>query len=545
MQNVNDLNILYIVTDLIIWSAYFYIGFAIWHLIRKKRDIPFRGIFGIAAIVTFLGGLTYFADALQYIQSGVIAVAAIKTANAIISVVAVAVIIKFMPVAIAMKTPSAVAKELEEQKRIIRDEMMKGRMKLEFLQRVGEILTSTLNSCDVLGNLAKAIIPEVADWCNIYEKSDDGRTRLMVILHANDDKNRIAVDLAEKFPPLPDASFGICEVLRTGKPILHQHITDEFLQKIATTPEHLDLLREIKISSALLVPLSTREKIYGALMLGITEPGRHYDRDDLEFVREISRIAMLALDNAKLYENARENNLILEKKVNERTSELRAINKEMEAFSYSVSHDLRAPLRSIEGFSNILLKNIGDAIDPQSKEHFSRIIKASQSMNQLIDDLLKLSRLATTGVNPEFSDLSAIADSIITELKLNDPARKSEIIIQKNLRAIADKNLIRIALQNLLDNAWKYSGNREVSKIEFGQSKKNGQVVFYIKDNGVGFDMQYADRLFKSFQRLHSSAEFEGTGIGLTIVQRIIKRHNGKIWVESETGRGTTFYFMI
>ena len=166
-------------------------------------------------------------------------------------------------------------------------------------------------------------------------------------------------------------------------------------------------------------------------------------------------------------------------------------------------------------------------------------------MGQLIDDLLKLSNLSRLEIRSEYTDLSEIAESIAAELKAANPERKAEIIINRNITATGDKSLIQIALQNLLDNAWKYTKKKPVARIEFGSQKSNGQTIFFVKDNGVGFEMKHADKLFKSFHRLHSSTEFEGTGVGLAIVERIIHRHHGSIWAESEVDQGTTFYFTI
>jgi PAS domain S-box-containing protein len=240
-----------------------------------------------------------------------------------------------------------------------------------------------------------------------------------------------------------------------------------------------------------------------------------------------------------------EMNTGLEQRVTRRTMELEAINKELEAFSYSVSHDLRAPLRSIDGFSNKILKDYGDRFDDQAKDYFNRIMNASRKMGTLIDDLLHLARLTRIEMRIETANMSEMAEAIVRELKESAPQRQAEINIRENMVVAADRNLMQIALQNLLGNAWKYSKNQELTKIEFAFYNENGRTIYYIKDNGVGFDMKYADKLFVAFQRLHSVAEFEGTGIGLATVQRIIRRHHGNIWAKSQPGQGTTFYFTL
>jgi PAS domain S-box-containing protein len=225
--------------------------------------------------------------------------------------------------------------------------------------------------------------------------------------------------------------------------------------------------------------------------------------------------------------------------------ELEAVNKELESFSYSVSHDLRAPLRTLDGFSEAVLSDYGDKMDETGRDYLNRIRKASQAMSELIDGILKLSRITRTEMHKEKVNLSTLAQSIVEELKANQPERQSQIFIAPEIWVNGDKQLLHIFLNNLLQNAWKFSGKYPVTRIELGITEKNGEKVYYIKDNGVGFDMKYADRLFEPFQRLHSNKEFPGTGIGLATVQRVINRHGGRIWVESEIGNGATFYFTL
>jgi len=238
-------------------------------------------------------------------------------------------------------------------------------------------------------------------------------------------------------------------------------------------------------------------------------------------------------------------NAELEQRVHERTFQLETINKELESFSYSVSHDLRSPLRSIDGFSNLLLKNYSNLLDDQGKDYFQRVMKASRRMGLLIDDLLKLSRFTRIEMKRGITNLSSIAESIVEEFKSADPERQVNIVIQPGMIANADSDLIQNALQNLFDNAWKYSKNKADAKIEFGAMEKDGDTVYYVRDNGAGFDMKYVDKLFSAFQRLHSDDEFEGTGIGLATVSRIIHRHGGKIWAEGAVNSGATFYFTL
>jgi signal transduction histidine kinase len=226
-------------------------------------------------------------------------------------------------------------------------------------------------------------------------------------------------------------------------------------------------------------------------------------------------------------------------------AELLAANKELEAFSYSVSHDLRAPLRGIDGFSLALLEDYADKLDADGKDYLHRVRAATQRMGMLIDDMLNLARVARTEVRVEKSDLGALARSVASELQKTQPERSVEFRIEDGLEAFVDSHLIRIALENLLGNAWKFTSKRESCCIEFGRTSRDGRLAYYVRDDGAGFDPAYASRLFGAFQRLHDKSDFPGTGVGLATVQRIIQRHGGRIWAESAVERGATFYFTL
>jgi PAS domain S-box-containing protein len=238
-------------------------------------------------------------------------------------------------------------------------------------------------------------------------------------------------------------------------------------------------------------------------------------------------------------------NANLEQRVIDRTAALEAANKELEAFSYSVSHDLRAPLRAMDGFSMALLEDCAGRLDGASQDHLRRIRAGSQRMAELIDDLLNLSQVTRTEMRRERLDLTALAEEIGAELQRAHPDRKVKSVVAPALTADADARMLRIVLNNLLDNAWKFTSKHEQACIEVGAREQDGQRVFFVRDNGAGFDMAYAGRLFGAFQRLHSTQEFEGTGIGLAIVQRIIHRHGGRVWAEGAVGQGATVYFTL
>jgi signal transduction histidine kinase len=235
----------------------------------------------------------------------------------------------------------------------------------------------------------------------------------------------------------------------------------------------------------------------------------------------------------------------LEQRVQERTSELATINQELESFSYSVSHDLRAPLRSIDGFSQALLEDYADKLDSTAQDHLQRVRRAAQHMAALIDDMLNLSRVTRSTMRSEQLDLSGVAKSIAAELQEAEPGRRVEFVIENDLMAAGDSQLLRAAMENLLRNAWKYTSGHPYARIEFGKSDQNGKCSFFVRDDGAGFDPRYSHRLFGVFQRLHTAKEFPGTGVGLATVQRIIRRHGGEIWAEGAVEKGATFYFTL
>jgi len=224
---------------------------------------------------------------------------------------------------------------------------------------------------------------------------------------------------------------------------------------------------------------------------------------------------------------------------------LEAANKELEAFSYSVAHDLRAPLRRIDGFSQMFLEDYADKVNAEGRQYLDHVRESAHEMARLIDDLLMLSRVTRSELRREGVDLTALARSVLAGLQQNEPERKVELIISDGLIANGDARLLGVVLQNLLGNAWKFTGKCPMARIEVGARQEDGRSVFFVRDNGAGFDMTYADKLFGVFQRLHSGGEFEGTGIGLATVQRIILRHAGRVWAGGEVGRGATFSFTL
>ena len=278
--------------------------------------------------------------------------------------------------------------------------------------------------------------------------------------------------------------------------------------------------------------------------------GRNYDIYDFPFIDTdgsplIMEMGIDITDRKQAEQEVRKLNEELELRVAQRTADLEAANKEIQAFSYSVSHDLRAPLRSIDGFSQALLEDYAEKLDETGKDYLGRVRGAAQRMGELIDAMLSLSRMSRNELRIKKTDLTVIAKELKSELEESDPERKIEFMITEGLTANGDPTMLRAVLDNLLRNAWKFTAKHEKARIEFGTQNSGNETVYYVRDDGAGFNMEYANKLFNAFQRLHRERDFPGIGIGLATVQRIIHRHGGRIWAEGEVDKGATFYFTL
>ncbi|HFD39779.1 MAG TPA: PAS domain S-box protein [Anaerolineae bacterium] len=296
--------------------------------------------------------------------------------------------------------------------------------------------------------------------------------------------------------------------------------------------------------SEMALPLIARGQCIGALSVQSTQEAA-FSLADVTALQTMADQVAIAITNARLHDQIQRYATRLEERVAERTAELAAVNRELEAFAYSVSHDLRAPLRSIDGFSQALLEDYADVLDARGKDYLRRVRAASQRMGRLIDDLLHLSRLTRREMHRQPVHLSEMAQQIAEDLSRQDPERQVEWRIAPDVVADGDPHLLRACLENLLGNAWKFTSKHATACIEFGVERDQEPPVYFVRDDGAGFDMAYADKLFGAFQRLHGLAEFEGTGIGLATVQRIIHRHGGRVWAEGKVEQGATFYFTL
>jgi light-regulated signal transduction histidine kinase (bacteriophytochrome) len=298
------------------------------------------------------------------------------------------------------------------------------------------------------------------------------------------------------------------------------------------------------------LPLYRGEELVG--MAAVANRPNGYDETQAEQLHPFTATCAVLIEayrNSQRRRHAesllRKLNLELEDHVNQRTAELQASIKELESFSYSVSHDLRAPLRGINGFSRLLLEDYGDRLDQHGKEYLRRICSATLRMSELIDGMIDLAQLTREPIHLAEVNLTRLANSIAKELHAAEPERRVEFSAMPNVLARGDERLLRVVLHNLMSNAWKFTARREVAHIGFGVRQAGSSLAYYVKDDGAGFDMKYADKLFGAFQRLHGVKEFAGTGIGLATVQRIIQRHGGLVWAEGEMDKGATFFFTL
>ena len=421
-------------------------------------------------------------------------------------------------------------------------EVQQANNRLAFLAEASRILSSSLDYEETLRRVVELCVPGIADWCALDILTVDGKIRRLAVTHKDPEKAGWARELQKRYPPISP----VHRVLTSGQPAFYPTVTDELVEQVVQDSEHSELLYKVGFSSVMIVPLVAREQIFGSLKLVHAESGKHYREEDLRLAQELAGRAAIAIDNARLYQQAQELNEMLESRVKQRTDQLEAANRELEAFSYSVSHDLRAPLRGIDGFSQALEEDYAQELNGTAKRYLERIRAGTQRMGRLIDDLLNLSRLSRTEVRTQAVDLASVAEMIAEELKSRQPDRRVTFTVAKGMVAKGDERLLGIVLQNLLENAWKFTAKCDQACIEVGlYQAEEAPHAYFVKDNGAGFDMAYADKLFGAFQRLHSPSEFEGTGIGLATVQRIILRHGGRVWAESEVGRGATFYFTL
>ncbi|RPI19516.1 MAG: PAS domain S-box protein [Ignavibacteriae bacterium] len=428
---------------------------------------------------------------------------------------------------------SSIARDITEQK-ISRQKLKNYNEQLQILNRLAKIISSSLE----IENIFDSFIEELG------RRIPFDRTSLILL---NNNRNEYIVDrmwssytpilTAKQRRSVKNSAFEI--ILKNGLPFIERNLGEK--GEFNETGE----LRKEGIKSRIIFPLKIQDEIIGFFTQASIQPNT-YKQDDIDLLVSLSDFLSIAVQNSNLYEKIKKMNEELEQRVIARTWELEEANKELEAFAYSVSHDLKAPLRAIDGFAKVLIEDYGDQLDIEASRVLNIIIQNSQKMSKLINDLLAFSRTSRREVSLSKLNINEIIYSALAQLCSYTDDEDIEIDIKDDIPdATGDKNMVQLVYVNLLSNALKFSSTREKQKIEVGACEKGNEIVYYVKDNGVGFNMKYYDKLFGVFQRLHSEDEFEGTGVGLALVQKIIQKHGGKVWAESKLNKGTAFYFTL
>jgi len=482
-----------VVSDFLIALAYFTIPVTLVWFIRKRRDVPFSWMFGLFGVFIVACGSTHLMEVwnlwhAQYWIAGVL-----KAITAAVSIPTAILLGRIVPQALDLPSNTQWIEANAALQKEVHD-----RRELEIELRMSE-----------------ANYRENAELLDLTHDAIFARDANGEIIYWNKAAERLYGWTKEEIGERPSH-----QLLQTVFPKPLAEIEAEVAKSGFWGGELTHTRRD---GSTVVVSSRWTLRTGGGKPIAILESNRDItERKQAEEARELHR-KELARSNA----------------------EMSSANKELEAFSYSVSHDLRAPLRAIDGFSMALLEDYSDRLDDEGKGHLQRVRAATQHMGELIDDMLNLARVSRVSMRLEKVNLSGLAGEITEDLKKTHPERPVEFRIGEGLEGKADSHLLRVVLDNLIGNAWKFTSKRPSAHIEFGRFSDNGTSAFFVRDDGAGFDPAYADRLFGAFQRLHTASEFPGTGIGLATVQRIIHRHGGRVWAQSSVGQGATFYFTL
>jgi PAS domain S-box-containing protein len=493
---------LHVVSDLLIAAAYLVIPLILLWFLHKRPDVPFSWMFAVFGVFIVACGATHLIEVWNLWHAQYWLAGAVKAVTAAASIGAAIMLSCTVPRLLLVpnlaewaKANSDLEQRVAQRSRelsLANDESRESRNTLSMAQRAGRI--GTFERDLVSGR--SAFSPEMEELLGLPPGgANDAAEVLRGLLHPDD---RVALEVAG------------ADSLGDG----HAHVGE---------------VRAVPPNGASRW-LFTRTNVV---------------RDAAGRPLRMVGVSVDITERKQAEEQVQLLNAGLEARVAERTAELSSANQELESFSYSVSHDLRSPLRTIDGFSLALLEDCDEQLDESGKAHLQRIRSAAQRMGMLIDDLLNLSRVSRAQLNVETFDLSAMVNSVAQDLQTMQAGRQVAWRIQPGVSATGDARLLKIVIENLLNNAWKFTSKHPSAFIEFGSVHNAGAGVYFVRDDGAGFDSTYADRLFGAFQRLHGAADFPGTGVGLATVQRVIHRHGGRVWAESAVDRGATFFFTL
>lgn len=468
--------------------------------------------------------------------------------------------------------------ELLKREQALRAEAEEAQKRAIFLAEASTELASSLDYETTLQRVASLIVPRLADWCAVDLLVDNGKLDMVAVAHKDPEKIKFARELRHRFPPVPDEKSGLSHVMQTGLPEFYPVITDDILVAAARNSEHLALIRQIGFRSAILMPLIAHDQIFGVLTFVWSDSNRHYTNQDLLFAEELARRVAVAVDNSRLYKALQTERSNLEERIRNRTEELSRLNnflrqqakekenaqqalarshrtlelrnRELQDFAYVASHDLQEPLRKIRTFTQLLTVDHKESLNQEGRLFLERIDHAASRMSQLITDLLTYSRIATRAQAYQIVDLEEVLNDVLIDLEISLTESGGKIEADTLCKIEADALQIRQLFQNLIGNALKFHRKGVAPHVHI--SAHHEMATFFdlppqpacrleIKDNGIGFNESFLDRIFAPFQRLHGPGAYPGTGMGLAICRRIVERHHGQITARSKPEEGSTF----